>query len=78
MPCVLPRPASRCTMLLCVGADVVCLCLWVSSDGVFSLCLLSAIGRVLARLCRAVHGLDGSVAGPGRAVAGPVLFRCVG
>ena len=36
MPCVLPRPGTRCIMLVCVGADVVCLCLWVSSDGVFA------------------------------------------
>ena len=36
MPCVLPRPGTRCIMLVCVGADVVCGCLWVSSDGVFA------------------------------------------
>ena len=42
------------------------------------LCLLCAIGRVLARLCGAVHGLLGTVAVPGRGGAGPVLSWRVG
>ena len=36
VPCVLPRPGTHCSMLVCVGAAVVCQCLWVSSDGVFA------------------------------------------
>ena len=36
VPCVLPRPASRCSMLVRVGAAVVCQCLCVSPDGVFA------------------------------------------
>ena len=36
VPCVLPRPGTLCTMLVCVGAAVVCQCLCVSSDGVFA------------------------------------------
>ena len=36
VPCVLPRPASRCSMLVRVSAGVVCHCLCVSSDGVFA------------------------------------------
>jgi hypothetical protein len=36
VPCVLPRPASRCSMLVRVSAGVVCHCLCVSSDDVFA------------------------------------------
>ena len=36
VPCVLPRPGTLCSMLVCVGAAVVCQCLCVSSDGVFA------------------------------------------
>ena len=36
VPCVLPRPASHCSMLVRVGAAVVCQCLCVSPDGVFA------------------------------------------
>ena len=34
--CVLPCPGTHCDKLVCVGADVVCQCLCVSSDGVFA------------------------------------------
>ena len=46
VPCVLPRPGTLCSMLVCVGAAVVCQCLCVCRRAVCSLCLLSAIGRV--------------------------------
>ena len=36
VPCVLPRSGTLCSMLVCVGAAVVCQCLWVSPDGVFA------------------------------------------
>ena len=36
VPCVLPRSGTLCSMLVCVGAAVVCHCLCVSSDGVFA------------------------------------------
>ena len=77
VPCVLPRSRTLCSMLVCrCGRRLPLHC--VCRRTVSSLCLLCAIGRVLARLCRSVHGLFGSVAGPCRGGAGTVLFGRVG
>ena len=79
VPCVLPCPGTHCNKLVCVGAAVACQCLCVSSDGVFAVPVgCDRKRRVLARLCRAVHGLHGRQAVPGRAGAGTVLFGRVG
>ena len=36
VPCVLPRPGTHCSMLLCVDVAIVCQCSCVSSDGMFA------------------------------------------
>ena len=66
------RPASRCSMLVRVSADLVCQCLWVSSDGVFAVPVemrsLDQCWRGCGAMC-----MVSTAAKPCQVVLGPVL-----